>query len=130
MSAHRDVVNSESDSDRDWTSGSPQMRFQRCLDCLHVRYFRRSFCPDCGSRQYSSHTSNGLGLVHATTVVHRASSAEFRAIAPYLIVLADMDEGFRIMAHAQPDIAIGDRIRCTFREVAGRLLPYVEIGNP
>lgn len=129
MSTNRNLVISEPGSDGDWTSGSAQLKFQRCLDCLHIRYFHRSFCPDCGSRRHTSQTSSGLGLVHATTLVHRASSAEFRAITPYLIVLADMDDGFRIMAHAQPDLTIGARVRCTIREVAGRLLPYAEIDN-
>jgi uncharacterized OB-fold protein len=64
--------------------------------------------------------------VHALTLVTRAPTEELRAFAPYLIVLVDADEGFRLMAHGEHALAIDERVRCTFKMLAGKLIPYFE----
>jgi uncharacterized OB-fold protein len=110
----------------DWTRGSAGIVFQACASCGHVWYFRRAFCPACGSTGPRDMPSAALGVVHADTLVHRAPTDEFRALAPYRIVLVDLDEGFRMMGHGAPDLAIGDRVRCGFRPLGDRLLPYFE----
>jgi uncharacterized protein len=110
----------------DWTQGGKQVRFQQCGACQHTWYFQRSFCPRCGHAAPASVISTGLGTVHATTLVHRAPSDEFRAAAPYRIVLVDVVEGFRIMGHGGLSLAIGDQVRCSIRNIAGRWLPYFE----
>ena len=74
-------------------------------------YFHRSFCPACGTDEPVVHQASGTGTVHASTLVARAPTEELRAHAPYLIVLVDADEGFRLMAHGDPDLQIGDRVR-------------------
>jgi uncharacterized OB-fold protein len=127
MKTHDRDAAPDLESAQDWTAGVPALCFQRCPGCGQVSYFRRAFCPGCGARHGMAQRSAGFGVVHATTVVHRASLAEFRALAPSRLVLADMDEGFRIMAHAPLDMAIGQRIRCAFRLVAGHLVPYAEL---
>lgn len=110
----------------DWTRGGPGVMYQKCGGCAQVWYFRREFCPACGAIGPSDFASAGSGTVHAGTMVHRAPTDEFRALAPYRIVLADIDEGFRMMGHGDPSLAIGDRVRCTFRTLGDRLLPYFE----
>ncbi len=110
----------------DWIDGGADVAFQQCTVCHHTWYFRRSFCAGCGHAAPSTHTSAGLGSVHASTLVHRAPSDEFRAIAPYRLVLVDMAEGFRVMGHAEPSLAIGDRVRCSVQTIAGRALPYFD----
>ena len=64
--------------------------------------------------------------MHAVTLVTRAPSDELRPHAPYLIVLIDADEGFRMMAHGDPSLKIGERVRCRFSTLAGKLIPYFE----
>ena len=54
--------------------------------------------------------ASGTGTVHARTLVTRAPTEELRAHAPYLIVLVDAEEGFRLMAHGDKDLQIGDRV--------------------
>ena len=61
--------------------------------------------------------------MHAITLVTRAPTEELRAYAPYAIALVDADEGFRLMAHAAPQLRIGDRVRARFVDLAGRLIP-------
>lgn len=110
----------------DWTLGTPGIVYQRCGSCSSVWYFRREFCPACGSAAPQPLASAGRGTVHAGTLVHRAPSDEFRALAPYRVVLVDVDEGFRMMGHGHESLAIGDRVRCRFEQLAGRLLPFFE----
>ena len=110
----------------DWTRGEPGIVFQRCEPCGHVWYFRRDFCPACGAPEPQARPSAGAGTVHAATLVHRAPSDEFRALAPYGVVLVEIDEGFRMMGHGAPDLALGDRVTCSFRPLPDRLLPYFQ----
>ena len=110
----------------DWTQGGKQVVFQQCGVCRKTWYFHRSFCPACGDAAPVTMTSTGLGMVHASTLVYRAPSDEFRAAAPYRIVLVDAVEGFRMMGHGDLSLVIGDRVRCCIRNIAGRWLPYFE----
>jgi uncharacterized OB-fold protein len=113
----------------DWTRGGAGIVFQACAGCTHVWYFRRGFCPACGAADPQDLPSAGRGTVHADTLVHRAPTDEFRALAPYRIVLVDLDEGFRMMGHGEAALIIGDRVRCGFRPLGNRLLPYFEKEN-
>jgi uncharacterized OB-fold protein len=110
----------------DWTRGGRGLALQRCARCAHVWYFRRDFCPACGAADPVSFAPAGEGTVDASTLVHRAPDDAFRALAPYRLVLVSLDEGPRVMAHGAPSLAIGERVRLTFREAAGRPVPYFE----
>ena len=73
-----------------------------------------------------SKRASGAGTVYATSLVCRAATPEARAHVPYNIVLVDAEEGFRMMAHGENDLAIGDKVRARFKEFAGTLVPYFE----
>lgn len=107
-----------------WTEGGPSIIFQSCKACQHHWYFQRRFCPACGHTKPTKSISVGTGSVHASTLVQRAPNDEFRAIAPYRIVLVDVLEGFRVMGHGDAELAIGDSVRCEVRQIAGRSLPF------
>ena len=108
----------------DWTRGGDRIVFQHCQSCGHVFYFQRSFCPACGGAEPQQRVSGGRGTLHAHTLVQRAPSDEFRAITPYAIVLVDLAEGFRVMAHGDPSLRIGDAVVGRIETLAGRPLPY------
>lgn len=108
----------------DWTTGRPALAFQHCRACGARWLFARSFCPQCGGTDVEMQEASGLGTVHAVTLVTRAPSEALRPHAPYLLVLVDADEGFRVMAHAAPDVAIGDRVAASFRPFGSGLVPY------
>jgi uncharacterized OB-fold protein len=107
----------------DWTEGTEGIAMQHCSDCHHAWYFRRDFCPACGSRTITRKQASGLGTVHAVTLVARAPSEALRPYAPYAIALVDADEGFRLMAHVVPEARIGDRVRATFHEFGTATVP-------
>jgi uncharacterized OB-fold protein len=110
----------------DWTSGVEVIRYQACGACGAVQYFRRDFCAACGATELAEKTASGEGTVYATSLVARAATPEMRAHVPYNIVLVDVTEGFRMMAHGDRDLVIGDRVSARFAPFAGRVVPYFE----
>ena len=107
----------------DWTDGAEAMTYGRCEACGKRWYFRRHFCPHCGSTRIASEVSAGTGIVYAATIVVRAPSPEWRERAPYGLCLVDLDEGMRVMTHAAAGIAIGSRVRIGFERTPQGVLP-------
>lgn len=98
------------------------LRYQRCAGCGAPQTLARYACRRCGGEQLRWCDAAGTGTVYATTVVTRAPSEEFRALLPYTLVLVDLDEGARVMAHGAHGLAIGERVVAGFRAHAGRQL--------
>jgi uncharacterized protein len=110
----------------DWTGGEEAIVYQSCAVCGGLQYFRRSFCVACGAPDPIEKRASGTGRVYATSLVCRAATPETRAHVPYNIVLVDTSEGFRMMAHGDHDLSIGDEVTARFARFAGRLVPYFE----
>lgn len=102
------------------------VRFQSCAACGHAQTLARYACQRCGHDGLDWRDAAGTATVRATTVVARAPSEDFRALAPYTLVLATLDEGPRVMGHAEPGVAIGERVRAGFlRFGEGTLLRFL-----
>ena len=86
------------------------LRYQRCTSCDAPQTLARYACRVCGSESLTWLDAAGTGTVYAATVVNRAPSDEFRALAPYTLVLVDLQEGPRVMAHGAVGLAIGDAV--------------------
>ena len=99
------------------------LRYQQCTACGSAQTLARYACQHCGERG-ALHWCDAAGAatVCAVTEVVRAPSDEFRALAPYTLVIVQFDEGPRLMAHATPGVRIGDRVRADFFEHQGRTL--------
>jgi uncharacterized protein len=108
----------------DWTTGSEVILYQSCESCETAQYFRRAFCAACGGGDLMEQRASGEGRVYATCLVCRAATAETRAHVPYNIVLIDAIEGFRMMAHGEHDLEIGDEVAARFALFAGRIVPF------
>jgi uncharacterized protein len=108
----------------DWTTGTEAIVYQSCAACGNLQYFRRRFCCACGAPDPIEKRASGKGTVYATSLVCRAATPETRAHIPYNIVLVDASEGFRMMAHGDSDLSIGDSVTGRFTMFAGRLVPY------
>ncbi len=107
----------------DWTTGKDALNYQACRACKHIFYIRRAFCPQCGAGEPETKTASGRGVVYAETLVHRAPVPEAREHVPYKIVLVDIEEGARVMAHGTLDLKIGDRVVAGYRPFLGGLVP-------
>lgn len=108
----------------EWTGGEQAITYQRCGSCGAVQYFHRAFCAACGASAPRQQRASGKGTVYATSLVCRAATPETRAHVPYNIVLVDCAEGFRMMAHGESGLAIGDEVDASFKSFAGRLVPF------
>ena len=113
----------------DWTQGEQAIVYQSCGACGRVQYFHRAFCAACGAPDPAEQPASGKGRVYATSLVCRAATPETRAHVPYNILLVDCAEGFRMMAHGEKDLAIGDEVTVRFVDFAGRLVPYFVKSN-
>jgi uncharacterized protein len=113
-----------------WTNGEQAIVYQSCGTCGSVQYFRRGFCAACGAPDPVEKRASGTGTVYATSLVCRAATPETRAHVPYNIVLVDTSEGFRMMAHGDNDLAIGDQVTARYQTFAGRLVPYFQRIKP
>jgi uncharacterized OB-fold protein len=114
----------------DWTTGAEAIVYQSCAACGSRQYFRRSFCVACGAPDPVEKRASGEGIVYATSLVVRAATPEARAHVPYNIVLIDAAEGFRMMAHGDNDLKIGDRVTARYSRFTGRLIPYFARTKP
>jgi len=98
--------------------------FQQCTSCCLKQHIARPFCAACGAHKLVWLRAGGTGIVVAATVLHRAPSEDWKVHLPYAIALVDLDEGLRMMAHSDPSVVIGQRVRGQVREIGERLLPY------
>jgi uncharacterized protein len=110
----------------DWTKGAEAIVYQTCVACGKVQYFHRSFCAACGGIDMIEKPASGKATVYATSLVCRAATPETRAHVPYNMLLVDTVEGFRMMAHGDNDLKIGDEVTAGYRPFAGKLVPYFE----
>jgi len=108
----------------DWTTGEQSIAYQSCGACKHIWYFRRGFCPSCGSSDVGGLKASGEGVVFAISVVTRAATAEARAHVPYAVVLVDATEGFRMMGHGDRELRIGDKVTARFEKFTDHIVPY------
>jgi uncharacterized OB-fold protein len=108
----------------DWSKSEPAIVYQSCSACGGVQYFHRAFCAACGASDPKENRASGKGRVYAASLVCRAATPETRAHVPYNILLVDCAEGFRMMAHGEKDLAIGDEVMVRFVAFAGRVVPY------
>jgi len=91
-----------------------------------------SFITGVGLTAYGRHEgsssldlmSKAAELAISDAGLKRAATPETRAHIPYNIVLVDTAEGFRMMAHGDNDLAIGDKVTARFVPFAGRLVPH------
>ena len=113
-----------------WTTGDAAIIYQSCAACGARQYFRRGFCASCGATVLAELRASGEGTVYATSLVCRAATPETKAHVPYNIVLIDAKEGFRMMAHGDNDLAIGDRVTARFVQFAGRVVPCFAKASP
>lgn len=103
-----------------------ELLVQRCTRCGRLRHPPGPMCPWCQSLQWAPHRCSGDGIVHSFVIIHRPLPPGFAS--PHAVVLADMAEGWRLVAgmsavdpHA---IAIGQPVVTRFVEVEeGLVLP-------
>jgi uncharacterized OB-fold protein len=94
---------------------------QYCSSCGKVRHYPRPVCPHCFSMESEFREAPLGGSVHAWTVCHHPFNFFFKASAPYIVALVDMDAGVRVntQLHGIPEaeLKIGRRVKLSFEPV-------------
>jgi uncharacterized OB-fold protein len=91
-----------------------QLRYQRCEKCGHAQTLKRYVCVQCGCTDLRWRVACGNGTVRARSTVHRAPTDDFKALIPYTLVLVELNEGPRVMAHANTNVVIGSPVHATY----------------
>lgn len=91
---------------------------RHCRVCDNLMFYPRIFCTRCLSDDLDWQEVSGRGRVHAVTACHRAPDQAFRAEAPYVIALIDLEEGPRMMSNvtdcAPEEVTIGAPVEIWF----------------
>ncbi len=103
---------------------------QRCDDCGAWWALRPYACASCGGTALRWRRAEGAGTVIARSEVHRAPDAQWRALAPYVLVLVRLRENVTLMGHADAGIAIGQAVSGREAELNGHVLLTFEACRP
>jgi len=99
-----------------------ELAYQFSPEANAAVFYPRVICPFTGSDNLQWRVSQGLGTVHATTVVYPQKGD------PYNVALIDVDEGFRMMSRVEDmaplDVRIGMRVKFRVRAAEGDEPPY------
>ena len=103
-----------------------ELTFQRCARCGHAQFYPRSLCVECKSRDLSWQKSSGKATVYSFTEVHRAAIPSYQGDVPYLVVLLELEEGFRLMTNVDGPagaVQIGTKGHIVFEDRGEQKIP-------
>ena len=108
---------------------------QWCLDCEQPVSYPRVVCPGCLGTRLEFRPASGRGTVYAVTVEHRPQNPAMKALAPYAVVLVDLDEGVRVVSNVDDcdpaDVTVGLPVEVTWEPLDdGRNLPLFRPATP
>lgn len=108
---------------RFWSScADGRFEFQHCRKCRHRQYPPRLACAKCHGADLDWSEANGYGTIYSFTVVHRAPVDAFKADAPYVIAIVELEEGVRTMMNVRvsdpASVAIGMPVEMFFEPTA------------
>jgi len=132
------------DNDSEWTEYFAHARHHRlmlraCAACGLMRYPPTHACPWCMALEWTWREVSGRGTIHSYEIVVHAIQPGFKELAPYPIVLVELDEqrgrptsdeGLRIIGNlvrrdltpeADANVAIGKRVSVVFQDVADHM---------
>jgi uncharacterized OB-fold protein len=132
------------DNDSEWTEFYAHARAHRlvarkCAACGLMRYPPTHACPWCMALGWTWQELSGRGTIYSYEIVHHAIQPGFRELAPYPVVLVELDEqrgqptpdeSLRIIGNlVRPDlspeeersVAIGKRVSVIFQDLADHM---------
>ncbi len=105
---------------------------QKCGQCGLMRWDPGTGCPWCASQSYAWEKVCGKGTIYSYQIVRHAILPGFRDLAPYTVVLVELDEqrgkptehealrmaGMLVNAEGKPEppdsVAVGKRVEVAF----------------
>ncbi len=112
------VVPQPEELDREFyraTVAAGALCIQHCSQCGLWTHPARYFCPRCASGDFSFDRVSGKACVYSFTVSHVTAEPAWKDRVPYLTVVAELEEGPRIVAAADGidlhSVAIGQALQ-------------------
>jgi uncharacterized protein len=98
-----------------------EFRVQCCRRCGTKRHYPRPVCSACHSMEADWVAIAGEGEIVSWTICHHAYLPEFKEQVPYVIAIAELEDGIRVnlrleVAPTQP-LHSGERVRVDYREM-------------
>jgi len=132
------------DNDSEWKeyyahARSHRLVVRKCTACGLLRYPPTHACPWCTALGWAWQEVSGRGTIYSYEIVVHAIQPGFKELAPYPVVLVELDEqraaptpdeALRIIANlVKPDltpeedknVAIGKRVRVMFQDLADHM---------
>ena len=69
-----------------------ELRIQRCSSCGRLRFPPRPMCPNCQSLDHEWKAMSGRGHIWSFVVPHPPLLPAFSELAPYNVVVVELDE--------------------------------------
>jgi uncharacterized OB-fold protein len=69
-----------------------ELRIQRCTNCGRLRFPPRPMCPNCQSLDHEWKLMSGKGRIWSFVVPHPPLLPAFMELAPYNVVVVELDE--------------------------------------
>lgn len=109
------------DSTTYWNAAAEgRLLIRLCRECGVRHFMPRHLCPNCWSDKLDWIQSEGRGIVHSFSIVHRAPTPVFASQGPYVIALVDLHEGPRMFANVigegAASVVIGDTVRVVYED--------------
>lgn len=106
-----------------------RLLIQHCDECGKQVFYPRIVCPHCGGTELTFQEHSGLGQIYSFTVVSKPTHPAFKAEAPYIVALVELDGGGRMMSNIVgcpiEDVHIGMPVQVTFQPVTDTItLPF------
>ena len=93
-----------------------RLLIKRCNGCSRAFFYPRAACPRCWSTDTSWIDASGRGTVYTFTVIHQNDVPPFKDRVPYTVAIIDLEEGVRMTANVEGDVACGMGVSVAFRE--------------
>ena len=98
-----------------------RLTLKRCHDCGKHHFYPRALCPHCHSDAVDWVDARGTGTIYSYTIARRPAGPAFKADAPYVVAVIDLDEGARMMTNIVTDdveaVRIGQRVTVHYDDV-------------
>ena len=87
----------------------------KCDSCGKLMLPARMICPECGSRELTTTSYGGKGVVKTKTVIH-VPLPRFQKITPYSVGIIELEEGVSISGMLVDDPEIGENVEVVYIE--------------
>jgi uncharacterized OB-fold protein len=97
-----------------------ELLLQKCQKCHSFHYPPAPVCPTCFSSDLKWEKVSGKAEVYTFSIVRRAPNPDWEADMPYVVGVAQLDEGPRIVTNfigCKPeDLKIGMKVQVSFED--------------